>query len=575
VRGSTAYTRSEASGLLRSFPCKHRGVLMMGGLRSSAWWQTVCHDFLSFNMFTAAELQTAFAGEIRAFKCTGCSRFLLKQWAKMSDWRVGALQIQAGSVAHALAQLPIPPCKRKMGLDDEGRPRGLCDSFQKRAARRLSPARIPSCTPRPPPTPPTLHAVGDVNNESAIGAISLRPPTLQPRRTSSGDISSTSRTVGGGVCTHCSSALLSAYLSRQRAAAAALQLVNERERVARLTADLAAARARSAHAMCAPPTAVDGSPVLLLAGSSSSSDRCQAFLRDLRSARVDREADKILRTNISSALLLPGAGRDIRLTHHNSVVSVYSKRASPRRILVRKSQANKRLAAWCREGGACGSRTASEAPAVARDVAQRTNQRDRLVGRGTTGPARLSVEGQVGLIFLNGVSFVAWNKIRLAFCEQRSGMASLSVLCRARRVKSERPSKQVVVDSTGAHLTSLSDAVQENVFSLVGSDDWVERYLYGASLRPVEKIGGFDASPPGKPGGSPVASTPEVQVSLGLDKGGSPSSVKIVEGILNQAHPNNPAHTILVAFCPTEKDKYQDLVAMLERHLPDLDRLIR
>jgi len=133
----------------------------------------------------------------------------------------------------------------------------------------------------------------------------------------------------------------------------------------------------------------------------------------------------------------------------------------------------------------------------------------------------------------------------------------------------------MVVDSSGAHLTSLSDAVQENVSSLVGSDDWVERYLDDASLRPVEKIGGFEAPPPGKPGGSPAASTPEVQVSLELDKGGSPSSVKIVAGILNQAHPNNPANTILVAVCPTEKDKYQDLAAMLERHLPELDRLMR
>ena len=64
-------------------------------------------------------------------------------------------------------------------------------------------------------------------------------------------------------------------------------------------------------------------------------------------------------------------------------------------------------------------------------------------------------------------------------------------------------------------------------------------------------------------------------MSLELDKGGSPSSVKIVAGILNQAHPNNPANTILVAVCPTEKDKYQDLAAMLERHLPELDRLMR
>jgi len=44
LRGSTAYTRSEASGLLRSFPCKHRGVLMIGGLLFIAWWQTAERD---------------------------------------------------------------------------------------------------------------------------------------------------------------------------------------------------------------------------------------------------------------------------------------------------------------------------------------------------------------------------------------------------------------------------------------------------------------------------------------------------------------------------------------------------
>jgi len=211
------------------------------------------------------------------------------------------------------------------------------------------------------------------------------------------------------VCTHCSSALLSADLSRKCAAAATLQLVNELKQVARLMADLASARARSAHAMCAPPTAVDVRLVLPLAGSPPSSDRCQAFLSDLRSGRVYQEADKVVLNKIASAFLLPGAGREIRLTHRNGVVSMYSKRASQRKVLVRKSQANKCLAAWRREGGACGFRTASEAPVFARDFAPRTNQRDRLVGRGTTGPARLSIQEQVGLSFLTGVSFGAWN----------------------------------------------------------------------------------------------------------------------------------------------------------------------
>jgi len=50
-------------------------------------------------------------------------------------------------------------------------------------------------------------------------------------------------------------------------------------------------------------------------------------------------------TKIASTLFLPGAGREIRLTHCNGVVSLYYKRAFPRKVLVRKSQASKRLAA--------------------------------------------------------------------------------------------------------------------------------------------------------------------------------------------------------------------------------------
>ena len=49
--------------------------------------------------------------------------------------------------------------------------------------------------------------------------------------------------------------------------------------------------------------------------------------------------------------------------------------------------------------------------------------------------------------------------------------------------------------------------------------------------------------------------------------------MKIVATVINQEHPNSPAHTILVGVCPFQDDNDDALAAMLDTHLPQIDSL--
>lgn len=75
--------------------------------------------------------------------------------------------------------------------------------------------------------------------------------------------------------------------------------------------------------------------------------------------------------------------------------------------------------------------------------------------------------------------------------------------------------------------------------------------------------------------GSLPSSQLDVQVNITTDEGGDPGTVKIIAMVINQAHPNSPAHTILLAACPFRKDKYDELAAILDNHPPPIDFLLR
>jgi len=99
----------------------------------------------------------------------------------------------------------------------------------------------------------------------------------------------------------------------------------------------------------------------------------------------------------------------------------------------------------------------------------------------------------------------------------------------------------------------------------------VEPHVYDKKYRPVTKTTLFteaDESDPGVLSGHPPPNMKNVHVTVGLDKGGNPASVKIVVGIINQVRPNNPNNTILAEVCPCEKDQYDDLESMLKTLAP-------
>jgi len=59
----------------------------------------------------------------------------------------------------------------------------------------------------------------------------------------------------------------------------------------------------------------------------------------------------------------------------------------------------------------------------------------------------------------------------------------------------------------------------------------------------------------------------DIHVFIGLDRGGDPSSVKVVMSFINQEHLNGLVNTLLVAVCPESKDRYPEVAAILAPHV--------
>ena len=287
---------------------------------------------------------------------------------------------------------------------------------------------------------------------------------------------------------------------------------------------------------------------------------CQQFLDGLMAGNYDCDADKSVLEAFSNAILLRGERQEIRLRHKNGRVRIYTKQLMPRKSHVKTSQINKRRVAASRfnRSGGSGALTAQ---------------------RGQTRPARglvrLSAAEQVGLIAALSTSHIGFNRWRRALRGSRSGLARRATLPAHGWELASLPGKQVIVTGSGAHLVSLTAAIQERVSALCDAGLFVERRandgVAAANASPAEA----GASPTMPLPGSPPTSEPDVQITLGLDKGGDPETVKIVPSRISQAHPNSPSNTILVGVCPCDNDKYDKLLAMMETHLPQIDALVR
>lgn len=101
-------------------------------------------------------------------------------------------------------------------------------------------------------------------------------------------------------------------------------------------------------------------------------------------------------------------------------------------------------------------------------------------------PARLPVGKHVGTIADNGISSTQYKKIRRGFGGSESGLASLPAI-RAKRGRLETlESKIVGVNTSGAHLVGLRDAVQEKVAAVWDALAFVERLRSDKDFKPIK-----------------------------------------------------------------------------------------
>jgi len=176
------------------------------------------------------------------------------------------------------------------------------------------------------------------------------------------------------------------------------------------------------------------------------------------------------------------------------------------------------------------------------------------------------------------VRLAAFNGIRIGLGGSRVDLASIPALRESRKPIASLPSKSVVVTSSGAHLMSTSAAVHEKLAGLSASNSFVERLLRDENLNPIPQTEPYEppsADAPVSGSAAPSANVKIVHLTLGQDKGGDHSSVKIVVGISNQTKPQKLSNTILVAVCPASKDNYDEVAEMLGEHLEQVRELVR
>ena len=155
-----------------------------------------------------------------------------------------------------------------------------------------------------------------------------------------------------------------------------------------------------------------------------------------------------------------GERPEIRLRHKNGSVRADLRQLSRRKAQVKTSQTNKRREAARRlqRGGA--------QVGVAKTTRCRT--------RPSHGAVQISVTKQVGLVAARSMRNVCFNRWRLALGGAASGLCILPILRAERRELSALPGKNVVVTGSGAHLISLTAAIQERLSALCDGGLFVE-----------------------------------------------------------------------------------------------------
>jgi len=193
-------------------------------------------------------------------------------------------------------------------------------------------------------------------------------------------------------------------------------------------------------------------------------------------------------------------------------------------------------------------------------------------------PISLTPEQQLCLLAACRVSLTAHNGIRRGIGGSGVGLASLPVLRATRLRLSGLPSKQVTIAPSRTHLASLKGAVREKLDALRASNRFTERLLRNEDLKPIPKTLAYEVPMGvnrGTDAASPAANVRDFHLTLGIHKGGTPSSVRSVGGLINQSRPHKLSNAVFLSVCPAEKDKYEDVSAMLGEHVDQVAELVR
>jgi len=260
-------------------------------------------------------------------------------------------------------------------------------------------------------------------------------------------------------------------------------------------------------------------------------DLVSPLIECLGAARTPTDIAALELKRVSSAILARTCPSAVPVRHANGRVSVYTRQpAGLLETQVRTSQRNKRLAVGVRSN-----------PNATRPRGSR-----RL-------PPRPTAAEQVGLLASIGLSDANFNRIRVFFVGALSPMASLPALREARASLMTLPAMEVSLLDAGSHLAHLSRAVDRRLADLWSAGLFIERPSYDPQGVAIPQTRDYEIPSNGRPSYRdfcPPADIRDIYISIGLDRGGAPSSVKVVMGLLTQENPNRLGNTLLVAVCP-------------------------
>jgi len=167
-----------------------------------------------------------------------------------------------------------------------------------------------------------------------------------------------------------------------------------------------------------------------------------------------------------------------------------------------------------------------------------------------------------------------WSKVRQAWGGKDSGLVSTQRLRSELRDLREDETRAAVATETGARLVIIRDALECLLAEIENAGLWVDRLVRDGEGRPTSQTEDYTAKTDPGPYTQHSDRTRDMHVCVGLYKGGTRSSCKLVMTMANQRRPQRREYSILMATYPSTKDGHAELCEMIGPWAADLDELL-